>query len=401
MKSYSVYQMGLATIMSAGMAVATFEPVCAASLYSVIDLGNFGAQQIFVSGINNSGQVVGTLFFDDNDVSALAFRTAANSPINLATDILNVPGSFASFGFDINDLGQVVGIVFPNGKGLTGFRTAANAPLNLATDNLGIENTNFADGINNLGQVVGRQILVEESRARSFRTKPNQLVDFTTDDLGSLGDIGVGATSTNTNVRRINDLGQAVGSSENLEGETRAFRTAPNSRINPLTDDLGTLGGSQSEAADINNLGQVVGSSTNASGQLRAFRTAPNSRINPLTDDLGTLGGTNSVGIAINNLGQVVGYSETTSGDRSHAFLYDNGQMLDLNDLIPPIPGVTLDFAGGINDLGQIVASGSNRAFLLTPIVSTSIPEPDSGLGVLAFVALGTSLLAKRKQKLT
>jgi probable HAF family extracellular repeat protein len=314
---------------------------------------------------------------------------------------LNVPGSSASFGFNINDLGQVVGIVFPNGQGPTGFRTAPNAPLNLATDGLGVESTNLAYGINNLGQVVGLQLFFEEGgRVRSFRTKPNQPFDFTTDDLGSLGDIGVGSTSTNTFAWRINDLGQVVGSADNLEGETRAFRTAPNSRINPLTDDLGTLGGSESRANGINNLGQVVGNSTNAIGQLRAFRTAPNSRINPLTDDLGTLGGSQSSAADINNLGQVVG-SSTNASEQFRAFLYNNGQMLDLNDLIPTIPGVTLDSAIGINDLGQIVASGSNRAFVLTPIVSTSIPEPDSGLSVLAFVALGTSLLAKRKQKLT
>src|SRR5437868_14058488 len=55
--------------------------------------------------------------------------------------------------------------------------------------------------------------------------------------------------------------------------------------------DLGTLGGDQSSATSINQTGQVAGVSTTASGLFHAFRTASNSAIDVLTDDLGTLGG--------------------------------------------------------------------------------------------------------------
>jgi len=61
--------------------------------------------------------------------------------------------------------------------------------------------------------------------------------------------------------------------------------------------DLGTLGGTNSTvwccfAYAVNDSGQVTGASllTNI-GPFRAFRTAPNSPIDPATDDLGTLGG--------------------------------------------------------------------------------------------------------------
>jgi probable HAF family extracellular repeat protein len=69
-----------------------------------------------------------------------------------------------------------------------------------------------------------------------------------------------------------------------------AFRTAPNSPINFATDDLGTLGGSFSEANGINDSGEVVGASYDTDF-IHAFRTAPNSPINPATDNLGGLTG--------------------------------------------------------------------------------------------------------------
>jgi hypothetical protein len=53
--------------------------------------------------------------------------------------------------------------------------------------------------------------------------------------------------------------------------------------------------------------------------------------------------------------------------------------MTDLNDLIDPSAGIVLKYARGINDTGQIVATGVNamgaRAILLTPI-----PEPGGAL---------------------
>ncbi len=61
--------------------------------------------------------------------------------------------------------------------------------------------------------------------------------------------------------------------------------------------DLGTLGGSETFGVGINNSGQVVGQSqqdTTDPSTFRAFRTAPNSRINAATDNLGTLGGPTS-----------------------------------------------------------------------------------------------------------
>jgi probable HAF family extracellular repeat protein len=70
----------------------------------------------------------------------------------------------------------------------------------------------------------------------------------------------------------------------------------------------------------------------------------------------------------------VVGYAYTSGGDAAHhAFLYSDGVMYDLNNLIPTGSGWELLAASGINDAGQIAGwgrhSGGTRAFLLTPVI--------------------------------
>lgn len=109
---------------------------------------------------------------------------------------------------------------------------------------------------------------------------------------------------------------------------------------------------------------------------------------------LGTLGGTNSAAYALNNSNQVVGWSQIASGAQ-HAFLYSNGTMQDLNLLIPPLSGITLTSAVGIDAAGEIVAIGTDAAgqtneYFLTP-VEAAVPEPSTfaivGLMIVAVAA--------------
>lgn len=87
--------------------------------------------------------------------------------------------------------------------------------------------------------------------------------------------------------------------------------------------------------------------------------------------DLGALcEGTSSGAVGINSGGLIVGASETAGGQR-HAFLYKDGNMFDLNALIPPNSGWVLTEATAVNDAGQIVGHGLYRgvvrAFIATP----------------------------------
>jgi probable HAF family extracellular repeat protein len=97
----------------------------------------------------------------------------------------------------------------------------------------------------------------------------------------------------------------------------------------------------------------------------------------------------------VNNRDQVVGYSNLSGDAGYHAFLYENGVMEDLNDLIPAGSNLDLKLAVGINEAGQILAnsgdSGTGHAYLLTPI-----PEPSA---VILSSLFGVLLLVLRRKR--
>ena len=95
----------------------------------------------------------------------------------------------------------------------------------------------------------------------------------------------------------------------------------------------------------------------------------------------------------INSQGQAVGMSQYLVGqvDIYAAFtgpnLHNQGEGFvadNLNNYIATIPGVSLTSAVNIDDLGRIVAFGSNGdAYLLTPDalgVPATVPEPSTAL---------------------
>lgn len=71
------------------------------------------------------------------------------------------------------------------------------------------------------------------------------------------------------------------------------------------------------------------------------------------------MGGRISYAEGINRKGQIVGLSEFSSGPLlNHAFLWERGRMVDLNDVTTNLPDdVILRSAAAINDEGRITGT--------------------------------------------
>lgn len=347
-----------------------------AQTYTIKDLGVLAGYQSWATGINKSGQVVGTsaVFINDFPLDGYyyaPFRTAPNHPINRYTDYLGMLTDPDTFATGINASGQVIGYSewADDPTESYAWRTAPNWPINASTDDLGSQvgyGFTYAYGINDTGQVVGAVSPVTGTTFHAFRTVPNQPINPATDYLDTL-------ITGNSYGYAINAKGQVIGNTDDF-----AFRTAPNQPINPATDNLGTLGGTFVLPNGINASGQVVGQAETSSGEIHAFRTRPNKPINPATDDLGTLGGS-TIAYGINSQGQVVG-SDSAAG----AFVYRHGVLYNLNDLIPASSGWHLANAMAINDVGQIVGAGTSlhgdHAYLLTPVLAPTLTSLSSTL---------------------
>jgi probable HAF family extracellular repeat protein len=149
--------------------------------------------------------------------------------------------------------------------------------------------------------------------------------------------------------------------------------------------DLGPSGSSFSVGQAINDRGDVVGW-TNAGLNIdHAFLYSAG-----VMTDLGTLAGFGtSLAFDINNAGQIVGSSEVANRE-SRGVLYENGALIDLDMLVDPASGWTIQVAYAINDQQQIAAWGCNggvcEALRLDPV--SAVPEPQTEAMLLAGLGL-------------
>ncbi len=315
-----------------------------ALLTSIIDLGPGEAY-----AINNSGQVAGTT------ASGQAFLYSGGQ----ITDLGIVPGYTSSDGRGINDSGQVVGTLSGNKYGTDGAFLYSRGTGMIA---LGAQPSvdSQAFGINDSGQVVGYGSTAGSASAGFLYTEstggwtdlgnpPGYLVSeaFAISNSGQIladasaagsgysaeflynESTGAWTALGDADAYAINNSGQVVGDFyDAAAGEIHAFLSSPGTGM----IDLGTPQG---------------GLYSMASGSSLAY--------------------------GINNSGQVVGDANVVYGDghSNDAFFYGaQTGMVNLNSLLPPGSGWGLEFANAINDHGQIVGQGYNPegeqdAFLL------------------------------------
>jgi len=365
--------------------------------YRIINLGNpLGGTSSAGNAMNNLGWAMGTANLP-GDTTQHAELWLPGLHLDLGT--LGGPNSAVTFANHSNR-GQIVGIAetsdmdpFPETWSCAGafFPTATqhvclgfvwqNGSMT-ALPTLGGYN-GFAASVNNLGQVVGWA----ETAVHDPTCAPPQVLQFEAviwgpgngqiHQLPGLGD------DPDTAATAINDNGQVVGISGICQNAVGAF-SAKHAVLwqdgQPI--DLGNIGGhGWNTPTSINNQGQIVGFA-NQSGDLingnlafkfHAFFWTKERGMR----DLGTLSGDAiSEALGINEAGQVVGVSYGAGFSHPRAFLWQDGVMMDLNDLISAGSNLTLEVAGDINDRGEITGTAFDSSAETSPAF-LAIPRED------------------------
>lgn len=355
LKKITLTVMALTSLLGASL-------VAAAPTYSVVNIGDLGGGNTLPSRINEAGQVTGFSATAGNRNHAFLYDGTAM--IDLTPGSLSFTNSKP-----INNAGQLIYADNATGQSFL-YSTASGTATAL--------NITGAAAINDAGTIAGGLV------TSSTQVQAYLYSDGVQSFLPSLG-------GTYTTATAINNAGQVAGLSY-LSGASGDYRAFLYDSTGMTT--IGTFGGSASAANDINNLGQVVGYARTA-GDAETHPFLFDSATNTLTD-LGTLGTWLNNAYGMNDLSQVVGvaYVINASGNGGvHGTLYDSGSVYDLNNLIDPASGWTIESGWDINNAGQIIAAGFNsqlgiynRALLLTPNSSVGVvPEP----GSLALISVG------------
>lgn len=311
------------------------------TVYELVDLGSLGGGTTIANYINGHGQVVGA------SRPSLGVNRAFLYSDGVMQDLGTLGGNGSSANV-VNERGQIGGAADrPDGSRIA-FVFTDGVMHDLGS--LAGSTLSTVFGSNNRGQLVGGATLPGTSVFHAVLYDADGVVD-----LGTFG-------GNSSFAVHINDRGEAVGRADLATGASRAFLFADGALHN-----LGLLAGdANSFGRSLNNRGEVVAQSCGAGG-CRGFLWWHGQVV-----ELGSLGGTQTNPIFINDRRQVVGTSRTaTSGAIGHAFVWEDGVMLDLNELIPPDSGWVLTQANCINASGQIVGNGTlngqARGFLLTP----------------------------------
>ena len=359
---------GIFTLIACFLAVAV-SPL-SAQQYEIVDLGTLGGARSGAVSINENGIISGWATLPSGEWHAVIWDASG------IVDLGVPPGFIASVATAANDSGQVAaygeGSPESDRRGYL-WESGSWTPIGVLPG----FSESIAREIDSAGRIVGSSFVLDgEGRAVMW-------------DAGVLTDLGtLGGSSSATD---INDVGQVVGvSTAYLPGgdqQPRGFlwENGQMTGLDPLPDDF------RSAAGGINEAGQICGSSTNAGAP--PYFLSSNSAV--LWED-GTaiaLGSVPGYGLnsasAINNHGQVVGTGEHShTNSLNKAFIWQDGVIQNLNDLVPGGTEWDLKWAWGINDAGQIVGSGRaspddqyDRAFLLEPLMPCSVDSQcDDGL---------------------
>jgi probable HAF family extracellular repeat protein len=293
--------------------------------------------------LNNNGQIAGWVFVGADAHAAIYSNGVWRD--------LGVPaGDQLSALFGISDAGAAVGFSFASLPGPDNRWQAIWAPAGAASVQAlsALAPDSFAYGVNNSGAIVGclnRYDDVFPDPHRAFLYANGIVTDLhallTTDPIFDF-----------SCARDINNDGVVVGEVQRSSTPKRGFmyRDGIASRLESGTSYL-------TNARAVNDAGLIVGE-----GRLAGFvsdHALVYSAVTGAVTSLGleTTAAFNSRPNDVNTQGEVVGMMFLPLVGE-HAFLASQGQVLDLNDLIPAGSDWVLQEAHSINDRGQIVGKG-------------------------------------------
>jgi probable HAF family extracellular repeat protein len=370
----SLKKISIAILPTMAVGLGSVAPANAASLYAITGL------DFLPSDINNSAQVVGQNYlWEDGNVTDLNTLSGANNSNLFATSINN-NGAIVGGGLTVNESTSEQESI-PSQAFISDGSTISDLPRNYFCD--------FycppivAEDINDSGTVAlnydGRVGLVQDSNGT------------TTDVL---------STRSLFNIA-LNNQAQVVGTAAFTGGSVVGLFSENGVQTDLLAEaepeDFFRL--VRSTANDLDDAGNIVGSGL-VSTSLEDSALEATLWEDPTQPgvSLGTLGGENSAALGINNSMQIVGSSYLEDGLTQHAFLWSEGELVDLNSLIDPESGWELTSAFEINDSGDIIGFGTYNG-VERGFYAKAVPEPSSVLGMLGLGAFGFGTWLKRKQQ--
>lgn len=225
--------------------------------------------------------------------------------------------------------------------------------------------------VNNHGQILGYGKRPEVNGIRGFVL---ELATGTMTDIGTLQ----GTPTSSADPADIDEQGRVVGTSEAPDFFRHAF-VWEGGVMTDLHEQSAVIG-RNSHAVAINESGLVVGDADPTADFLDYQNAAMwEDGVVTYLPDLGDVGGViESFARDVNDHGTIVGTSVTPNFE-VHAVIWRDGQITDLNTLIPPGTGWLLANAFGISNDGRIVgegfSSGGIKPFML-------VPDSDGGFEV-------------------
>jgi probable HAF family extracellular repeat protein len=340
----------------------------ATPLYQPLNLGSYvvpnGPARDWA--IDNSGQVVGNWFTDPATGNPLIYKSGQSNAIDVSQ--LGTAGLWRAT--DINNTGQVVGYDSLSG---TSFLSSGGGAA------VGLGGLAFAAAVSSSGRVSGLEnVLVAPSIVRAHAavwTSGSMITDVYA--LAQAANPSLLAGDFNSTAVGSDDSGRvsftAGPAGQSINQYTYTYSSGTVNRLGFSPDGFNVT------AYHTSASGQVVGAAPIQVGA-SASETHAFAYSGGIMTDLGTLGGNaaganNSYALGNNNLGQVVG-TTTSPGNTvvSHAFIYTQGSMLDLNSRLDSSgANWSLASASAINDNGWIVGDGGTpgggTAFLLIPVL--------------------------------